>query len=188
MLKGGRCFTTKCALERRRRPVGRRFRRRRVSEQGLKLVEKQKARYTYGILERQFRRTFAEAERQPGITGDNLVVLLERRLDNVVFRLGFADSRSQARQLVLHGHIVLSGRRTNISSCLVKEGDIITWRVGSTKTTYFKQVSDDIRARTVPGWLGLDRDNMVGQVISMPTPEDAGAKFDGQSIVEFYSR
>lgn len=188
MLKGSRCYTPKCAMERRRRPTGQRFRRRRVSDRGLQLAEKQKARYTYGVLERQFRRTFAQAERQPGVTGDNLIALLERRLDNVVYRLGFADSRNQARQIVLHGHIVLSGRRTNIPSCLVKEGDTISWREGSTKTEYFKQVAGEIGSKSVPSWLGLDRDNLVGQVISMPTPEDAGAKFEGQSIVEYYSR
>ena len=188
MLKGSRCYTPKCAMERRRRPTGQRFRRRRVSDRALQLAEKQKARYTYGMLERQFRRTFAQAERQPGITGDNLIALLERRLDNVVYRLGFADSRNQARQIVLHGHIVLNGRRTNIPSCLVKEGDTISWRDGSTKNEYFKQVASEIGAKSVPSWLGLDRDNLVGQVLSMPTPEDAGAKFEGPSIVEYYSR
>ncbi len=188
MLKGSRCYTQKCAMERRRRPMRTRFRRRRVSDRGLQLVEKQKARYTYGVLEKQFRRTFAQAERQPGVTGDNMIALLERRLDNVVYRLGFADSRNQARQIVLHGHIVLSGRRTNIPSCLVKEGDTISWREGSTKTEYYKQVVEEIKSKAVPSWLGLDRDNLVGQVISTPTPEDAGAKFEGQSIVEYYSR
>jgi small subunit ribosomal protein S4 len=188
MLKGSRCYTQKCAMERRRRPMRSRFRRRRISDRGLQLVEKQKARYTYGVLEKQFRRAFTQAERQPGVTGDNLVALLERRLDNVVYRLGFADSRNQARQIVLHGHIVLSGRRTNIPSCLVKEGDTISWREGSTKTEYYKQVVEEIKSKAVPSWLGLDRDNLVGQVISTPTPEDAGVTFEGQSIVEYYSR
>ena len=188
MLKGSRCYTQKCAMERRRRPIRTRFRRRRVSDRGLQLAEKQKARYTYGMLEKQFRRAFAQAARQPGVTGDNLIALLERRLDNVVYRLGFADSRNQARQIVLHGHIVLSGRRTNVPSCQVKEGDTISWREGSTKTEYYKQVVEEIKSKAVPSWLGLDRDNLVGQVISTPTPEDAGVKFEGQSIVEYYSR
>ena len=188
MLKGSRCYTQKCAMERRRRPMRSRFRRRRVSDRGLQLAEKQKARYTYGVLEKQFRRAFAQAERQPGVTGDNLIALLERRLDNVVYRLVFADSRNQARQIVLHGHIVLSGRRTNVPSCQVKEGDTISWREGSTKTEYYKQVVEEIKSKAVPSWLGLDRDNLVGQVISTPTPEDAGVKFEGQSIVEYYSR
>ena len=188
MLKGVRCYTQKCALERRKRSTGRRFRRRRVSERGLQLVEKQKARYTYGMMEKQFHRFFIAAEHQPGVTGDNLVVLLEKRLDNVVYRLGFADSRSQARQIVLHGHIFLNGKRTNIASALVKEGDTISWREISTKNEYFKQLMEEIEGKAVPGWLSLDRRNMVGQVISMPTPEDAGIKFEGQSIVEYYSR
>ena len=188
MLKGARCYSQKCAMERRRRPTGRRFRRRRVSDRGLQLVEKQKARYTYGMLEKQFHRFFIAAEHQSGVTGDNLVVLLERRLDNVVYRLGFADSRSQARQVVLHGHIVLSGRRTNIPSCMVKEGDTIGWREASTKNEYYKQVTEEIAGKAVPSWLSLDRQNLVGQVLSMPTPEDAGVKFEGQSIVEYYSR
>ena len=189
MLKGDRCFTPKCAVEKRSRPPGHQpVRRRRMSDRGLQLRQKQKARYSYGILERQFRRMFAQAEKQPGITGDNLLVLLERRLDNVVYRLGFADSRAQGRQLVQHGHIVLNGHKTNIPSCLVKEGDTIGWREGSTKTEYYKQLVETIKGKTVPDWLSLDRENLVGQVLSLPTPEDAEAKFEGKSIVEFYSR
>lgn len=187
-LKGSRCFTAKCALDRQRRPAGRRFRRRRISDRGLQLIEKQKARYTYGMLERQFRRFFVAAEKQAGVTGDNLVVLLERRLDNVVYRLGFADSRNQARQIVMHGHIKLSGRKTDIPSALVKEGDTIEWREASTKTEYYKQVVADIQGRAIPAWLSLDRQKLAGQVISLPTPGDAGIKFKGQSIVEYYSR
>ena len=187
-LKGTRCYTQKCALERQRRPTGRRFRRRRVSDHGLQLIEKQKARYTYGIMERQFKRFFDAAAKQAGVTGDNLVVLLERRLDNVVYRLGFADSRNQARQIVMHGHIKLSGRKTDIPSAIVKEGDTIEWRESSTKTEYYKQVLADIQGRAIPAWLSLDRQTLTGQVISMPTPEDAGATFKGQSIVEYYSR
>ena len=187
-LKGARCYTPKCALDRQRRPTGRRFRRRRVSDYGLQLIEKQKARYTYGILERQFRRFFTAAEKQAGVTGDNLVVLLERRLDNVVYRLGFADSRNQARQIVMHGHIKLSGRKTDIPSALVREGDTIEWREASTKTEYFKQMVEDIQGRAIPAWLSLDRQKLAGQVISLPTPEDAGITFQGQSIVEYYSR
>ncbi len=189
MLKGSRCFTPKCAIDRRGNPPGRQLlRRRRVSDRGLQLMEKQKARNTYGILERQFRQLFAQAERQAGITGENLLVLLERRLDNVVCRLGFADSRSQARQLVQHGHIVLSGRKTDIPSCLVKEGDTISWREGSTKTEYYKQLLENIESKSVLSWLSLDRQNLVGQVLSLPTPDDIGAKFDGKTIVEYYSR
>jgi len=189
MLKGSRCLTPKCAMDKRSKPPGGQLRRRRrVSDRGLQLREKQKARNTYGILERQFRRLFTQAERQAGITGENLLVLLERRLDNVVYRLGFADSRSQARQLVQHGHIMLNGRKTNISSCLVKEGDTISWREGSTKTEYYKQLLESIESKSVLSWLSLDKQNLVGQVVSLPMPGDADAKFDGKTIVEYYSR
>ena len=189
MLKGSRCLTPKCAVERRGNPPGQQVsRRRRISDRGLQLREKQKARYSYGILERQFRKLFSEAERQAGITGENLLVLLERRLDNVVYRLGFADSRSQARQLVRHGHISLNGRKTNIPSCLVKEGDTISWREESTKTEYYKQLAQTIEAKTVLGWLSLDKKKLIGQILSLPTPDDIEATFDGKTIVEYYSR
>ena len=189
MLKGSRCFTAKCALDRRGKPPGQQpSRRRRLSDRGLQLREKQKARYSYGILERQFRRFFGEAERRSGITGENLLVLLERRLDNIVYRLGFADSRSQARQLVQHGHIMLNGRKTDIPSCLVKEGDTISWREGSTKTGYYKQLVPSIEGKVIPSWLSLDSEKLIGRVLSLPTPDDIEAKFDWHTIVEYYSR
>jgi len=189
MLKGSRCLTPKCAMDRRGKPPGQQFgRRRRLSDRGLQLREKQKARHTYGVMERQFRRLFVQAERQSGITGENLLVLLERRLDNVVYRLGFADSRSQARQLVQHGHILLNGRKTDIPSCLVKEDDVISWKESSTKTGYYQQVVQNIPAKSVLSWLSLDKDNLVGRVVSLPTPDDIDAKFEGKAIVEYYSR
>jgi small subunit ribosomal protein S4 len=189
MLKGSRCLGPKCAMEKRAKPPGQQFsRRRRISDRGFQLREKQKARYTYGLLERQFRRFFAWAEKQPGITGDNLLVLLEKRLDNVVYRLGFADSRSQARQLVRHGHILLNGRKTDIPSCLVKEGDVIAWRESSLKTGYYAEVAKGISAKSVPSWLGLDKENLVGRVVSVPTPDEIGAQFEVKNIVEYYSR
>jgi len=176
-------------MDRRSKAPGQKLgRRRRLSDRGLQLREKQKARYAYGILERQFRRLFTQAERQSGITGENLLVLLERRLDNVVYRLGFADSRSQARQLVQHGHIMLNGRKTDIPSCLVKEGDTISWKENSTKTEYYNQLVHSIKSKSVLSWLSLDRENLVGQVLSLPTPDDIDAKFEGKSIVEYYSR
>ena len=169
-LKGSRCFGTKCSVEKRPKPPGQHFsRRRKLSERGLQLKEKQKARYTYGMLERQFHKTFISAERQQGITGENLLVLMERRLDNIVYRLGFADSRSQARQLVLHGHILLNGRKTNVPSALVKESDTIAWREGSTKTEYYKQLQASIESKTTPGWLSLDSAQMEGKVLSLVT-------------------
>jgi small subunit ribosomal protein S4 len=189
MLKGSRCFTAKCALDRRGKPPGQQLtRRRRLSDRGLQLREKQKARYTYGVLERQFRRFFAEAARQSGITGENLLVLLEKRLDSVVYRLGFADSRSQARQLVQHGHIMVNGRKTDIPSCLVKEGDTISWKEGSTKTEYYKQLVQSIESKVIPNWLSLDKEKLAGRVSSLPTPDDIEVKFEWQSIVEYYSR
>ncbi len=185
MLKGSRCLTPKCAMDKREKVRGR---RRRVSDRGLQLAEKQKARFTYGVLERQFRRVFAQAERQTGITGENLQVLLERRLDNIIYRLGFADSRAQARQLVQHGHIKLNGRRTDIPSCLVKEGDTIGWMESSRKSEYYKQLVENIQAKSVASWLSLDRENLVAQVLSLPTPDEIGAKFNEKAIVEYYSR
>jgi len=188
-IKGSRCFTPKCAIDKRPKPPGQQTgRRRRFSDRGVQLREKQKARYTYGTLERQFRRIFTQAERQAGITGENLLVLLERRLDNVVYRLGFADSRPQARQLVRHGHIMLNGRKTDIPSCLVKEGDTIGWREGSSKTEYYKQLAESIEAKTVLNWLSLDRQNLVGQILSLPTPDEIDVRFNGKAIVEYYSR
>jgi len=189
MLKGSRCFGPKCAMERRGKPPGRQpTRRRRLSDRGVQLREKQKARYSYGILERQFRRFFEAAERQAGITGENLLVLLERRLDNIVYRLGFADSRSQGRQLVQHGHILVNGQKVDIPSYLVKEGDTISWKETSTKTGYYEQMVQGIEGKVIPGWLSLDIEKGVGQVISLPTPSDIEAKFELAGIVEYYSR
>jgi small subunit ribosomal protein S4 len=190
-LKGARCFTPKCAVDKRPKAPGQTSgmrRRRRFSDRALQLREKQKARYTYGTLERQFKKTFRLAERQSGITGENLLVLLERRLDNVVYRLGFADSRPQARQLVRHGHILLNGRKTNIPSAMVKEGDTISWREGSQKTEYFKQLAQEIESKTVLNWLSLDRTTLTGQVLSLPTPDQVDARFDGKAVIEYYSR
>lgn len=191
MLKGDRCFTSKCALERRDVPPGYSGiskRRAKKSDRGLQLQQKQKARYTYGILERQFRKVFAEAERLPGVTGENLLVLLERRLDNVVYRLGFASSRPQARQLVRHGHFQLNGRKTDIPSCLVKPGDIVSWREASTKSEYYKALIQEIENRIIPGWLALDKEKLVGRIVNLPTGDDIEAKFDAKVIVEYYSR
>lgn len=189
MLKGSKCVA-KCVLDRRPRPPGvaQYSRPRRLSDRGQQLREKQKIRYSYGLMERQFRRFFRQAERQPGITGENLLVLLERRLDNVVYRLGFADSRAQARQLVGHGHITVNGTKTDIPSFLVKEGETIGWGKGSINTEYYKQLVKAIEGRPVAGWLNLDRGNLSGKVISLPTPDDIEAKFNASVVVEFYSR
>jgi small subunit ribosomal protein S4 len=190
-LKGARCLTPKCAVDKRPKAPGQSSsnrRRRRFSDRALQLREKQKARYTYGTLEKQFKKIFNIAEKLPGITDETLLVLLERRLDNVVYRLGFADSRPQARQLVMHGHILLNGKRADIPSAFVKEGDTISWREGSQKTEYYKQLVETIEAKTVLNWLSLDRQNMVGQVVTLPTPDQVDARFDGKAVIEYYSR
>jgi small subunit ribosomal protein S4 len=189
MLKGDRCFGPKCAVDKRNKPPGpHAVTRRRMSDRGVQLREKQKAKYVYGLFERQFKRFFSEADRQVGITGNNLVVLLERRLDNVVYKLGFADSRAQARQVVLHGHILVNDHKLNVASALVKQGDTIKWREGSKKTEYFKIVLESIKAKNVPAWLSLDRQNLVGQVVGMPSSDVVEAKFEPTSVVEWYSR
>jgi small subunit ribosomal protein S4 len=189
MLKGDRCFGAKCAVDRRAKPPGPHLaQRRRLSDRAIQLREKQKAKYTYGLFERQFRRFFADAEKQVGITGENLVMLLERRLDNVTYKLGFSDSRSQARQIILHGHIMVNDRRVNIPSYLVSEGDTIKWREGSKKTEYYKILVEGIKAKTVPTWLSLDRESIVGRVITLPSSDVIEAKFEPTSVVEWYSR
>lgn len=191
MLKGERCFTSKCSLERRNVPPGHNAtakRRPKKSDRGVQLHEKQKARYSYGMMERQFIKFFAEAERIPGVTTDNLLILLERRLDNVVFRLGFGDSRDQARQLVRHGHLLVNGRRADVPSYLVKAGDVVTWKESSAKSEYYKILAQEIGDRIVPGWLALDKEKMTGKVLSLPAPTDIETKFDAKVIVEYYSR
>jgi small subunit ribosomal protein S4 len=189
MLKGDRCFGPKCAADRRAKPPGPHMaQRRRLSDRAIQLREKQKAKYMYGMYERQFRRFFSDAEKKVGITGDNLVVLLERRLDNVIYKLGFADSRSQARQIILHGHILVNDHKVNIPSYRISEGETIKWREGSKKTEYYKILVEGIKAKTVPGWLNLDRANIVGQVVSLPTSDMIEAKFETTSVVEWYSR
>jgi len=191
MLKGERCPTPKCPLEKRNVPPGGRSLprgRRRISDRGLQLREKQKVRFCYGVLERQFRRFFSKAKKGQGTTGDNLLILLEQRLDNVVYRLGFADSRAQARQIVRHGHIVVNGRKTDIPSFLVKSGDVIKWRDASTKTEYYKRVAEEIEEKFVPSWLSLDKESMTGRVLNLPGKDDIEAVFNAKAIVEYYSR
>ncbi|MBE9472621.1 MAG: 30S ribosomal protein S4 [Chloroflexi bacterium] len=193
-LKGDRCLSPKCPFERERGyPPGEhgrlaRFRRRRPSDYSRQLRAKQKARRVYGVLERQFRRYFREAERRPGLTGENLLTLLESRLDNVVYRLGFADSRAQARQLVGHGHFVVNGRRTNISSYTVRPQDAITVRDGSRKRTYFKERAERLDEGVVPNWLSLDAKTMTARVLKVPARDDIETTLNEHLIVEYYSR
>ncbi len=165
-------------------------RRRQVSDYGLQLTEKQKARHMYGVLEKQFRRLFAQAARQSGITGDHLLSLLERRLDNVVYRLGLATTRSQARQLVSHGHIQVDGRKTNIPSYSVRVGTVISVRPESRQRNYFKNLTDSgsLNQYRPPDWLRLKPAALTGEVVALPRREDAEPEINEQLIVEFYSR
>ena len=176
-------------FERRPYPPGpQSTRRRKVSEYSLQLREKQKARHTYGVLERQFRRHFAEAERRTGQTGENLLKILECRLDNVVYRLGFADSRAQARQLVCHGHFELNGRKTDIPSAQLKAGDMVTVRERSRDMDHFKTAMEQIARKTIPTWLSADAPNFAARIVSVPERTDIDSALQEQLIVEFYSR
>ena len=188
-LKGEKCYSPRCSIERRPFAPGQRsMRRRKVSDRGLQLREKQKARSTYGLLERQFRRYYSEAVRRKGITGENLLRILEMRLDNVVYRLGFANSRKQARQLVLHGHISINDRKADIPSHVIKVNDVIGWTARGEKSEIFKVVREQVTDRSLPSWLSLDSEQMTGMVLSPPSMEDIGAKFDPATVVEYYSR
>ncbi|TAK36317.1 MAG: 30S ribosomal protein S4 [Chloroflexota bacterium] len=191
MLKGERCSGPKCGVERHGAPPGQtagRGRRRKVSERGLQLREKQKARHMYGVLERQFRKHFAVAGSRPGVTGENLLQILEMRLDNVVYRLGLADSRAQARQLVNHGHIALNGRVTNIPSCIVRVGDIVSVAELARKNGYFEGYEEELQRRDIPGWLVMDPQKMSGRVVAAPARTDIDSRLNEQAIVEYYSR
>lgn len=191
-LKGTRCLSPKCALERRGYAPGMHGKkaqfRRKESDYGRQLREKQKARRIYGVLERQFRRYFEEALRVKGMTGATLLTMLERRLDNVVYRLGLADSRAQARQLVRHGHFTLNGQRADVPSMLVKPGDVIAVRERSRQLTYFKTLAETLGERPVPPWMTLDAASMSGRILSLPSREQIDTTLNEQLIVEYYSR
>jgi small subunit ribosomal protein S4 len=189
-LKGDRCFTPKCAIERRNIPPGQQSQRRRgkVSDYGMQLREKQKARRYYGLLERQFRRHFEAAERLPGATGENFLRVLEMRLDNLVYRLGFGDSRAQARQLVNHGHITVNGKKVDIPSYLCKAEDVIAVRAEHRGNDHFKYVADTLGRKEIPTWLQVDARNLSGRVVNLPTRTDLDVNLNEQLIVEFYSR
>ncbi len=191
-LKGERCLTPKCAIESRNFPPGDHGRkatfRRKMSDFGTQLREKQKARRVYGVMEKQFRRYFQEASRRAGLTGATLLSLLECRLDNVVYRLGFADSRSQARQLVRHGHFMVNGTKTDIPSFQVNVGDVIAVRTNSRAITYFRDRSQMMQGRNVPGWLNISLAEMSGSMVAAPGREDIEIPLNEQLIVEYYSR
>jgi small subunit ribosomal protein S4 len=188
-LKGERCFKEKCAVERRSYAPGQHGKRRnKLQPYGMQLREKQKVRRVYGVLEAQFRRYFAEAARQKGVTGENLLRLLEMRLDNVVYSLGFASSRNQARQLVRHGHLQVNGRTTNVPSFQVKPGMEITLKDGMRSNTMVNEALDTAQGRGVPPWLELDAEGYRGKVLSLPNREDIRLPIQEQLIVELYSR
>lgn len=188
-LKGDRCYSDKCAAERRNYPPGQHGQgRAKFSSYGVQLREKQKVKRMYGLVEKQFRNVFAQAERQKGITGTNLLVLLERRLDNMVYRLGFANSRNEARQLVGHNHFQVNGHKVNIPSYLVKVGDVIELREKSRKIGKIGESLEGVARRGVPSWLGLDKDHFLGRVLSFPAREDLAMPIKEQLIVELYSK
>lgn len=188
-LKGDRCYTEKCGIDRRAYAPGQHGQgRKKVSEYGIQLREKQKTRRIYGVLERQFSNYFDKAERQGGITGENLLRMLERRLDNVVFRLGFADSRAEARQLVRHNHFTINGHKANIPSMLVDVGDVIDIKEKSRKSPKFQDLREIIKHKNPPAWLELDGEQLTAKVVALPKREQIDVPVEEHLIVELYSR
>ncbi len=187
-LKGDRCFTDKCAITKRAYAPGQHGSgRRKLSDFGIQLREKQKAKRFYGILESQFRRYFEIAVKQAGITGENLLRLLESRLDNVVYRLGFASSRAEARQLVTHGHFRVNGDKVDIPSYLVSAGDVVAVKEKSKSSNKFRSLAENFKG-SVPNWLTVDMEKMEGTVVSLPTREDIDLPISENLIVELYSK
>lgn len=192
-LKGARCFTPKCAFERRGYAPGQhgkssQYQRKRESDYHRQLRAKQKARRVYGVLERQFHRYYEVSLKRRGLTGLNMLQILETRLDNVVFRLGFAESRAEARLLVTHGHFMVNGRRTDVPSMLLSSGDILAVRDGSRTRTYFKGLAEIAETHNVPAWLDRDLKNLSGTVLRLPERSEIDGNLSEQSIVEYYSR
>jgi small subunit ribosomal protein S4 len=189
-LKGERCYTDKCAIEKRNVPPGQhgRSRKAKMVGYGVQLREKQKVKRTYGVLESQFRRYFEAADRQKGVTGELLLQMLERRLDNVVYRLGFATSRAQARQLVRHGHFDVNGRKVDIPSFSVRSGDTVAIRTGSQKNPTIQHAMEEVKGRGIPEWLAFDGGALSGRVAQLPTREQINLPVQEQLIVELYSK
>ena len=188
-LKGEKCYGEKCTLNNRATPPGEhgQARQRKMSEYGLQLREKQKAKRTYGVLENQFHRYYEEADRQKGVTGENLLVILERRLDNVVYRVGFGASRPMSRQLVLHGHVLVNGKKVDIPSYLVKAGDVVSIKEKSAESDYFKALREGT-GKVMPSWLTIDAQNLKATVAAMPKREEIDLAIQENLIVEHYSR
>ncbi len=188
-LKGSRCYSKKCAFERRPTPPGQHgVRRRKVGDYGLQLREKQKVRRTYSVLERQFKNYFDAAEARPGVTGENLLRLLELRLDNGVFRMGFATSRAAARQLVAHGHFAVNGRPTNVPSFQLKAGDRVEVRESHREREPFKVAKETLRSHQPPDWLSIDAAKLAGTVLDQPRRDQMPLDLNEQLVVEYYSR
>jgi len=189
-LKGERCYTDKCAIEKRNVPPGQhgRARKAKMAGYGVQLREKQKVKRTYGVLESQFRRYFEAADRQKGVTGELLLQMLERRLDNVVYRLGFATSRAQARQLVRHGHFLVNGKKVDIPSYAVRSGDAIAIRSGSAQNPTIQHAMEEVKGRGIPEWLNFDSAALAGRISQLPTREQINLPVQEQLIVELYSK
>ena len=189
-LKGERCYGEKCAIERRNVPPGQhgKGRRARLLGYGLQLREKQKVKRMYGVLERQFRRYFEKADRQKGVTGEILLQLLERRLDNVVYRLGFAASRAQGRQLVRHGHFTVNGKRADVPSFSIKPGDLVAVRPSSLKNPSITYAMEEVKGRGIPEWMELNGEQMTGRLAATPTRDQLNLPIQEQLIVELYSK
>ena len=188
-LKGDRCTSGKCALDRRSTAPGQHgAANKKMREYGMQMREKQKTRRYYGVLEKQFVNYFEEADRREGMTGENLICLLERRLDNVVYRMGFAASHKEARQLVLHGHFTLNGKKVNIPSLIVKAGDVISVKEASRKSAKFKDLAETAAKLTTPKWLEVDAGEFTAKVVALPAREDVDFDFNEQLIVELYSK
>ena len=188
-LKGDRCTSGKCALDRRSSAPGQHgAANKKQREYGMQLREKQKTKRYYGVLEKQFKNYYAEADRKEGMTGENLLVLLERRLDNTVYRMGLAESHKEARQLVLHAHFTLNGKKVNVPSILVKPGDVIAVKEASRASAKFKALAEALESKTAPKWLDVDKTNLQAKVVAMPAREDIDFDFNEQLIVELYSK
>ena len=188
-LKGDRCTSGKCALDRRSTAPGQHgAANKKMREYGMQMREKQKTRRYYGVLEKQFVNYFEEADRREGMTGENLICLLERRLDNVVYRMGFAASHKEARQLVLHGHFTLNGKKVNIPSLIVKAGDVISVKETSRKSAKLKDLAETAAKMTAPKWLDVNAEDFTAKVVALPAREDVDFDFNEQLIVELYSK
>ncbi len=188
-LKGERCTSGKCALERRNTAPGQHgAAKKKMGEYGIQTREKQATKRYYGILERQFKNYYDEADRKEGMTGENLLILLERRLDNAVYRMGLAESHKEARQLVLHAHFTLNGKKVNVPSILVKPGDVIAVKEASRSSAKFKALAEALESKVAPKWLDVDKTNLQAKVVSFPARDDIDFDFNEQLIVELYSK